>query len=758
MRLVSVNVRGYRGIADSTLVDLGNFNILIGKNNSGKTSLMSAINAFFRSLREGVVVSVGPPTGPPTGPPIGFPLDYYRRSPNKAIDITIEFSLDATERQRLVEGISRDAPQMRNAAETFPLDAFLSATVTIRSSGTSASAQPFSCLTRLSIHGESMNNTARGTEQPLLSIGEPAAQELLQRFTGARQKRQDSTLLQEFLGRFDEDDWRRMRPDSGRPPTERLQLRYYLNARLATNVSSEVILSLEVALREVPSYVDFRSQVSSLVSRALDEARLAEEDPLRSRIQTFAGEETGIPQYVSELLGAISAMKVLFLTDRRQPIGREEAARLLSLKMRRGGTPTLTTIQQTVANLLGVRIDAFEGEARSPGERGIAEMDVDDFLAEANGSGIREALRVILDVEFQQPNIVLVEEPEIHLHPALETSIMRYLENISERCQVFISTHSTNFLDTADMSNVYLISKPDSVQAQKLDFQEAADYLPRELGLKLSSLFLFDRLVLVEGPTDEAVIRAWAGALNVNLGGANVGFIPIGGVRNFRYFAAEAVLSFLAKRRARLWFLVDRDERDEDDVRKLQAQTGDRATLVVLNQRELENYLVGPRALIEFIQLKLRLVGKTGNHNIAEAQISKDIQECAQALKLWVVAKNAAKVLCKPIYFTPGFPTDCQDIAEFKKLTKIELEKGGASTSKSMVEIDAVFERQQDLVERRWTTEKLRVVPGDILLDMICQRYGVRFKKESDAPRLAALMNSSEIFPEIASLIRDIGQ
>ena len=73
--------------------------------------------------------------------------------------------------------------------------------------------------------------------------------------------------------------------------------------------------------------------------------------------------------------------------------------------------------------LLGVSIDAFQSDSvtTAGGADGqtAAELDVDDFLVQANGSGIREALRLILDVEFAHPDIVLVEEQEIACVPDL---------------------------------------------------------------------------------------------------------------------------------------------------------------------------------------------------------------------------------------------------------------------------------------------------------------------------------------------------
>jgi len=146
-------------------------------------------------------------------------------------------------------------------------------------------------------------------------------------------------------------------------------------------------------------------------------------------------------------------MTLLFLKERREPIGKREAEQLLDLKITRGGPEKLRAIQETVSALLGVEIDAFKVSSR---EDSSAELDVDKFLVQVNGAGIREALRLILDYEFRQPDILLVEEPEIHLHPALEVSMMRYLKKtgselkysllrirrifwIRQRCETYIS-------------------------------------------------------------------------------------------------------------------------------------------------------------------------------------------------------------------------------------------------------------------------------------------------------------------------------
>jgi putative ATP-dependent endonuclease of the OLD family len=143
----------------------------------------------------------------------------------------------------------------------------------------------------------------------------------------------------------------------------------------------------------------------------------------------------------------MSAIRLLYLTERREPVGRAEATQLLRYKVTRGGTETLKEIQQTINNLLGVQVDAFESPQTGNPER-QAEMDVDNFLLEVNGSGIKEALRLVLDVEFKNRQF---SSSKSRSTSALEINMMRYLRKKSETCQVFLSTHSTNFLDSFEM-------------------------------------------------------------------------------------------------------------------------------------------------------------------------------------------------------------------------------------------------------------------------------------------------------------------
>ncbi len=746
MKLEAINIRRLRSIEHASVQKCGQFNVLIGKNNSGKSNVLSAIHAFFACIKGGNVAILNPP--------VGQDIDFFNRKTEMPIEIILTFSLSLAERDVLIRDIVNEAPQMKNAVDGLDPSLRLSITVSI-----GPPPDGFGYVSKIALvsNVKATKNKA-DSERIILTIGHDAGVELYEKMKAQREESRKADLIRGLMRNIDSDDWYRFRKEFEREqvPVEYLFRRYMPRGKIDSITTREI----QSLIMESTSFEEYKSAVTDLATRAEERVAIVKDKKLTSKVGTFSGEESAIPIYATNNLRRLSELKILHLTERRKPIGKDEAERLLRLKVRRGGPELLRSIQETVSALLGVQIDAFEGPLKDRTEGSRAEMDVDNFLVEVNGSGIREALRLLLDVEFEDPHIILVEEPEIHLHPALETSMMRYLKRISTKCQIFISTHSTNFLDTAEMKNVYLISKNESTRVQLLDLEEAETHIPRELGIRLSSLFMFDRLVFVEGPYDEDIIREWASTLAVNLSSANVGFVHMGGVRNFTHFAAESTLSFLTKRQVQMWFILDRDEKDDSEVVKLQELMGNKSKVIILKKREIENYLICPRAIMEFINLKRKLSGQTSNGELLdEADIVKKIQECSENLKDLSIEKRVLKIVCKPCY-----PPTREITATGKKVKGIQ-DKATNIISDMIKELEeaknsteAIYKEQCALVDNDWPTKKLNVVPGSRLLDMVCQQYGVRFKKDRDGSRLAALFQQEEIDKEIKDIVSEIGK
>lgn len=248
----------------------------------------------------------------------------------------------------------------------------------------------------------------------------------------------DSRILAAYVDGLSADVYERTRQ---RP-------RSFLSVTVRDELSDERLGELSRILDRSHEVEEARSTVQDLVLSLRTTAEEIRSAGLSEPLEAFAGNANVVPDYISSMTKRFSDSRVLLLADRRRPIGSAEASRLLQLKMSRGGGDTLRNIQSTVSSLLGVQIDAFASQRTSqvpsPAQRRRgtpdAELDVDDFLVEVNGSGIRESLRLLLDMEFEKPQILLVEEPEVHLHPALEVAVMRYLKGESRHTQVFLTT------------------------------------------------------------------------------------------------------------------------------------------------------------------------------------------------------------------------------------------------------------------------------------------------------------------------------
>jgi len=333
---------------------------------------------------------------------------------------------------------------------------------------------------------------------------------------------------------------------------------------------------------------------------------------------------------------------------------------------------------------------------------------------------------------------------------------MRYLKTTGRECQIFISTHSTNFLDTAEMRNVYLISKNDSTKVQLINTVEAESVIPRELGIRISSLFMFDKLVFVEGPSDEGVLREWASVLSINLAQASVGFVPMGGVRNLAYFATERILDLLTKRRVLMWFIIDRDEREEEEIKKIKERLGSQAGLIVLKRRELENYLISSSAIADFVQFKRGLGDAKDRSRPDDQEITKAIEDCANKLKDIALERRVAQWACKPLYLNRAKLLAVVSGTDIGKRVGSELESLKATITEKIDNLDNIIDKERRSLEALWAQEKTHLVPGDTLLDEVCKQFGVRFVKGKDSVQIASRMKKEELAEEMRTLLEDI--
>lgn len=136
-------------------------------------------------------------------------------------------------------------------------------------------------------------------------------------------------------------------------------------------------------------------------------------------------------------------------------------------------------------------------------------------------------------------NILLIEEPEAHLHPQLQKILFSNLNNLKST-QVFMTSHSTHIASDCDYKNLNVLYR--NLKNEVKSFAPFKDdlltirenqLLKRYLDATRSELFFASALILVEGVGEQFVIPAIAKKkYGINLTEHNISVIPI----HSRYF------------------------------------------------------------------------------------------------------------------------------------------------------------------------------------------------------------------------------
>ena len=137
--------------------------------------------------------------------------------------------------------------------------------------------------------------------------------------------------------------------------------------------------------------------------------------------------------------------------------------------------------------------------------------------------------------------LLLVEEPEAHLHPQLQRVLLATLQR--KNVQVLITTHSTYITSGVPLSShivltstggaVTTFAKPTSIPAM-----EAADIadLERYLDATRSALLYARKVLLVEGPAEQFVIpRIVKAVMGIDLDEDGIAVVPIFGTHFSSY-------------------------------------------------------------------------------------------------------------------------------------------------------------------------------------------------------------------------------
>jgi putative ATP-dependent endonuclease of OLD family len=136
--------------------------------------------------------------------------------------------------------------------------------------------------------------------------------------------------------------------------------------------------------------------------------------------------------------------------------------------------------------------------------------------------------------------LLLIEEPEAHLHPQLQARVLEMLSTraANDGIQIILSTHSPNIAASAPVENVILVCKGKTFPLRKNETKlDESDYryLSRFLDVTKANLFFARGVLIVEGPAEELLLPALAEACGRSFTANGISVVNVGSVGLFRY-------------------------------------------------------------------------------------------------------------------------------------------------------------------------------------------------------------------------------
>ena len=155
------------------------------------------------------------------------------------------------------------------------------------------------------------------------------------------------------------------------------------------------------------------------------------------------------------------------------------------------------------------------------------------------------ATELVLLRDGDELALLIVEEPEAHLHPQLQDRVMDLLKQHSKppaegerRVQVIMTTHSPSLVSSADIENMTLVHKAQTyplssghTKLKKTDYS----FLQRFIDATKANLFFARGVLMVEGPAEAILLPTLAEACGRSFSKHGVSIVNVGHTGLYHY-------------------------------------------------------------------------------------------------------------------------------------------------------------------------------------------------------------------------------
>lgn len=257
-------------------------------------------------------------------------------------------------------------------------------------------------------------------------------------------------------------------------------------------------------------------------------------------------------------------------------------------------------------------------------------------------------------INSKKADLIIVDEPEIYLHPDLQHKILDILKNTD--ANIVIATHSVEIINTVEPTEVLLIDKSSS-SAQRISdlegLQDVSNILGSGQNIQLTRLARGKKILFVEGK-DLKLLNRLAKVCKLDnlftIGGITV--IPIDGFsQHDRIIHTNWAFTRILSEELKIAVLLDRDYKTDEEIQEVMDKLREEVSYAhILSKKEIENYFIIPSAIENAIKQKIseRLASRTISET-PEIDINRVLLQLTESMKTdtfsQVVAHKTKRVL-----------------------------------------------------------------------------------------------------------------